>query len=97
MAGALTLAGELTIYDNVRRTGELLKSGLQQLTQKYPGVVQTARGLGMMLGVELAANIPNLPGDPTKTQSARMTNLLHAAGLEISKPGGRAIAGWLEE
>ncbi|MFO1512525.1 MAG: aspartate aminotransferase family protein [Verrucomicrobiota bacterium] len=76
---------------NARSTGEFLKSGLQQLAQKYPGVIQTVRGLGMMLGIELAANLRNLPGDPAKTQSARVTNLLHAAGLMVIPAGANVL------
>ncbi len=76
---------------NARSTGEFLKSGLQQLAQKYPGVIQTVRGLGMMVGIELAANLRNLPGDPAKTQSARVTNLLHAAGLMVIPAGANVL------
>lgn len=77
--------------DNARQTGEFLKSSLQQLAQRYPGVIQTVRGLGMMLGIELAPNLPNLPGDATKTQAIRMTNLLHAAGLMIIPAGANVL------
>jgi acetylornithine/succinyldiaminopimelate/putrescine aminotransferase len=41
-----------------------------------------------MLGLELADAIPDLPGDPGKTQAARLTNLLHAAGLLVIPAGG---------
>jgi acetylornithine/succinyldiaminopimelate/putrescine aminotransferase len=43
-----------------------------------------------MLGMELAPNIPNLPGDPGKTQAVRCANLLHAAGL-LTIPAGPQI------
>src|SRR6266850_625950 len=66
---------------NARQVGESLKAGLQGLTQKYPGVLQTVRGLGLMIGIELTPNIPNLPGDGSKSQAIRFVNLLHAAGL----------------
>lgn len=79
------------LADNARQTGEFLKSRLAQLVQKYPGVIQNVRGLGMMLGIELAANISNLPGDATKTQSIRMTNLLHAAGVMIIPAGANVL------
>jgi len=79
------------LEDNARQTGEFLKSSLQQLAQKYPGVIQTVRGLGMMLGIELAANLPHLPGDATKTQAIRMTNLLHAAGLMVIPAGASVL------
>jgi acetylornithine/N-succinyldiaminopimelate aminotransferase len=79
------------LADNARQTGEFLKSGLRQLAQQYPDVIQTVRGLGMMLGVELAGDIPNLPGDPSKTQAARVTNLLHAAGVMLIPAGANVL------
>lgn len=75
---------------NAREAGEFLKDSLRQLAQKFPGVVQTARGLGLMLGMELVPNIPNLPGDSAKAQAARFANLLHAAGL-LTIPAGTQI------
>jgi 4-aminobutyrate aminotransferase-like enzyme len=44
-----------------------------------------------MLGFELAPNIPNLPGDPNKTQSLRLANLLHAAGVLTIPAGGQIL------
>src|SRR5688572_5784897 len=75
---------------NAREVGECLKAGLQAFARKYPAVVRSARGLGMMLGMELAPEIPNLPGDSSKAQSARLANLLHAAGL-LTIPAGANI------
>ena len=79
------------LADNARNTGEFLKTGLHRLATRFPGVIQNVRGLGMMLGVELASNIPSLPGDPTKTQAARMTNQLHAAGLLVIPAGANVL------
>jgi acetylornithine aminotransferase/acetylornithine/N-succinyldiaminopimelate aminotransferase len=78
------------LADNARQIGEFLKAGLQGLAQKYPSVVRQARGLGLMLGMELAPNIPNLPGDPAKPQSIRFVNLLHAGGL-LTIPAGAQV------
>ena len=82
------------LADNARRTGDQLKAGLEQLCQKYATILGKVRGLGLMLGLELAPNIPNLPGDATKTQSARFANLLHAAGL-LTVPAGAQILRFL--
>ncbi|HWH69029.1 MAG TPA: acetylornithine transaminase, partial [Candidatus Sulfotelmatobacter sp.] len=45
------------LADNTRQVGNFLKAGVQSLAHKYPAVVQSARGLGLMLGLELAPNI----------------------------------------
>jgi 4-aminobutyrate aminotransferase-like enzyme len=82
------------LADNVRQVGDFLKRGLQQLAQKYPAMVASARGLGFMLGMELATNMPQLPGDSTKPQSVRLANLLHTAGL-LTIPAGAQILRFL--
>ncbi|MCX6928525.1 MAG: acetylornithine transaminase [Verrucomicrobia bacterium] len=79
------------LADNARQVGEYLKNGLQQLANKYPTVIQAVRGAGLMLGLELAPNIPNLPGDAGKTQAARFTLLLHAAGLLVIPTGTQVL------
>ena len=77
--------------ENARQVGQFLKNGLEQLMQEYPGIIQRVRGLGLMLGVELTPNIPNLPGDPNKTQAVRFVNLLHAAGLLVIPAGAQVL------
>ena len=76
---------------NAREVGEFLKDGLQRLARRYPNVIQTVRGLGLMLGVELARDIPGLPGDPAKTPAVRFTNLLHTAGVLVIPAGGQIV------
>ncbi len=78
------------LADNARRIGIILKSGLEQMAQKYPGVIQNVRGLGLMLGMELTPNISGLTGEGNKTQAVRFANLLHAAGL-LTIPAGAQI------
>jgi acetylornithine/succinyldiaminopimelate/putrescine aminotransferase len=70
--------------------GDYLKDGLTALADKYPFFLKGARGLGLMLGIELTPNIPHLPGDPTKTQAVRVAHLLHTAGL-LTIPAGPQI------
>jgi predicted acetylornithine/succinylornithine family transaminase len=79
------------LADNARHVGGYFKSGLEQLAQKYPGIIQNVRGLGLMMGIELVPNIPNLPGDSSKTQASRFANLLHAAGLLAIPAGGQIM------
>jgi acetylornithine/N-succinyldiaminopimelate aminotransferase len=76
---------------NARALGEFLKSGLQQLAQKYPTVLQAVRGLGLMLGIELKPEISKLPGDPGRTQAVRFANLLHAAGVLVIPAGAHIL------
>ena len=78
------------LADNARNVGEFLKSGLQQLSQKYPGVIHNVRGLGLMLGMELVPDLVKLPGDQSKAQSLRFVNQLHAAGL-LTIPAGTQV------
>jgi predicted acetylornithine/succinylornithine family transaminase len=82
------------LEENVRRVGDYLKKGLQQLSQKFPGIIHNVRGLGLMVAIELAPNIPNLPGESGKTQAVRFANLLHAAGL-LAIPAGTQILRFL--
>lgn len=92
-AVALKILGvvrEEKLADNARAIGDLLKNGVQALAQKYPRVIHEARGVGLMIGIELAENIPNLPGDNSKTQAIRFVNLLHAAGL-LTIPAGTQV------
>jgi predicted acetylornithine/succinylornithine family transaminase len=79
------------LADNARNIGERLKTGLQRLASKFPSVIQNVRGLGLMIGIELTPNISNLPGDPSKTQAVRFTNLLHAAGLMVIPAGSQIL------
>ena len=80
--------------DNARQVGAFLKHGLEELARKYPAFIQGVRGVGLMLGIELAANIPNLPGDSSKTPAIRFANLLHAAGL-LAIPAGTHVMRFL--
>ncbi len=77
------------LADNARETGARLKSGLEQLAQKYPGVIKTVRGLGLLIGFELAADIPAFRGEG-KTAAIRFINLLHAAGV-LAIPAGTHV------
>jgi acetylornithine/N-succinyldiaminopimelate aminotransferase len=79
---------------NAQRVGDHLRKGLEDLAKKHPGVVQNVRGLGLMLGMELVPNIPNLPGDSSKSQAVRFVNLLHGAGL-LSIPAGTQVLRFL--
>jgi predicted acetylornithine/succinylornithine family transaminase len=82
------------LAENARQLGDYLKAQLVQLTQKCPAVFKQVRGLGFMLGIELAPSIPQLPGDPGKTQAVRVVSLLHNAGL-LTVPAGANVLRFL--
>jgi acetylornithine aminotransferase/acetylornithine/N-succinyldiaminopimelate aminotransferase len=79
------------LEDNARKVGAFLKLGLQELARKYPGVVRNARGLALMLGMELAPDIAALASDGNKTQAVRFANRLHAAGLMVIPAGTQVL------
>ena len=74
---------------NVRTGGEHLRGGLVLLAKKYPSVVKGARGLGFMLGLELAAEIPAFKSND-KPASLQFTNRLHEAGV-LAIPAGTNV------
>jgi acetylornithine aminotransferase/acetylornithine/N-succinyldiaminopimelate aminotransferase len=78
------------LAENVRRIGEYLRSGLSNLARSHPQIVRSARGLGLMLGIELAPNIESLPGDPSRTQAVRFAQLLHSVGV-LTIPAGAQV------
>jgi len=79
------------LAENARVIGDLLKTGLDNLAAKYPRVLQSSHGLGLMLGVELAPEIPGLPGDNSKSTAVRFAMLLHTAGLLTIPAGARIL------
>jgi len=78
------------LADNAREMGEVLKTGLARLAKSYPQVIRGTRGLGLMLGLELAPDIPNLLEDPSRPQAVRFARMLHAAGL-LTIPAGSQV------
>jgi acetylornithine aminotransferase/acetylornithine/N-succinyldiaminopimelate aminotransferase len=78
------------LSDNARQIGAQLKAGLERVAQQYPRVIKTVRGLGLMLGLELTSDLPQLPGDPNKSPAVRFANLLHVAGL-LTIPAGSNV------
>ncbi|MBI3877183.1 MAG: aminotransferase class III-fold pyridoxal phosphate-dependent enzyme, partial [Verrucomicrobia bacterium] len=81
------------LVDSVRVTGEFMKSELRALAEKYPGVVKTARGVGFILGLELASDIAAFAAE-NKVPSLQMVNRLHAAGL-LTIPSGTNVIRFL--
>ncbi len=78
------------LADNVRNTGEFLKTGLQRLASKHPTVVRGARGLGFMLGLELVPDIPALKVEG-KLQSAIFVARAQEAGALVIPAGANVL------
>lgn len=80
------------LADHVRTLGDWLKGEIGRLAQKYPSVVKSARGMGFMLGIELADKnaIPAFAATD-KTASIQFVNRLHEAGV-LTIPSGAQIA-----
>ena len=78
--------------EHARKLGEWLKKELERLVKTYPQVVKRARGLGFMLGMELAEKekIPAFAsGD--KTAAMQFTNRMHQAGVLVIPAGAQVI------
>jgi acetylornithine aminotransferase/acetylornithine/N-succinyldiaminopimelate aminotransferase len=78
------------LADHARKMGEFLKSELGALAGKYPGVVSTVRGIGLMIGLELAESIPAFAASD-KAPAVQFINRLHTAGLLAIPSGSRVI------
>lgn len=74
------------LTDNARNMGEFLVEGIQQIAKNYPQFVRGVRGLGLMLGLELAPEIPALKVEG-KLQSAVLAARLQEAGLLMIPAG----------
>lgn len=79
------------LADNVRSTGDHLIRRIQALASRYPGVVKSARGMGFMLGIELAdkQGIKAFAAFD-KPASVQMCARLHEAGV-LTIPSGNQI------
>jgi acetylornithine/N-succinyldiaminopimelate aminotransferase len=74
---------------NARRLGDWIKNELETLAKKYPSVLNNVRGLGFMLGIELAEKIPAFAASE-KSAAIQFVNRLHAAGI-LTIPAGTQI------
>jgi predicted acetylornithine/succinylornithine family transaminase len=76
---------------NVRDTGEFLKAELQRVAAANPRIIKAVRGLGFILGLELAAkeSIPAFAGND-KAASLQFVNRMHDAGM-LTIPSGTQV------
>lgn len=76
---------------NAREVGAFLKDGLERIQRNHPDVVRAVRGLGMMIGFELAPR-EEIPGFAAseKPASAQFVNCLHNSGV-LTVPSGTQV------
>ena len=75
--------------EQARKLGDWMKNELERLVRMYPTVVKNARGLGFMLGLELAEKIPAFAASD-KPASIQFVNRLHEAGV-MTIPAGTHV------
>lgn len=81
------------LADNARETGAWMKAELEKLAAQFPQVIKSVRGLGFMLGIELAENIPAF-ANTGKVASLNFVNRLHEAGV-LTVPSGTHVIRFL--
>ena len=75
--------------EHARKLGAWMQGELDRLATAYPAVVTRSRGLGFMLGLELADKIPALAASD-KPAAIQFVNRLHAAGV-LTIPAGTQV------
>jgi acetylornithine aminotransferase/acetylornithine/N-succinyldiaminopimelate aminotransferase len=78
------------LADNARKLGNHIKARLEGLAAKYPRVIQSVRGLGLMIGFQLADGIPAFAGKD-KPPGLLFVNRLHEAGVMTIPSGTHVI------
>jgi acetylornithine/N-succinyldiaminopimelate aminotransferase len=86
----LSVIEQERLDENARKLGGWVKDELNRLVKTYPGVVKNARGLGFMLGLELAEKIPAFAASE-KSIAIQFVNRLHAAGVMTIPAGTHVI------
>jgi len=76
--------------ENARKLGGWTLNELQRLAKNYSTVVKNARGLGFMLGLELAEKIPAFAANE-KSAAIQFVNRLHAVGVMTIPAGTQVI------
>ena len=76
--------------EHARKLGAWMQAELERLVKTYPNVVKNARGLGFMLGLELAEKIPAFTASD-KPAAIQFVNRLHAAGVMTIPAGTHVI------
>jgi acetylornithine/N-succinyldiaminopimelate aminotransferase len=75
--------------EHARKLGEWMLKELKRLAEAYPTIIKNARGLGFLLGLELAEKIPAFAASD-KPAAVQFVNRLHAAGV-LTIPAGTHV------
>jgi acetylornithine/N-succinyldiaminopimelate aminotransferase len=86
----LSVIEQEKLDENARKLGGRMKDELERLVKTYPGVLKNARGLGFMLGLELAEKISAFAASD-KPAAVQFVNRLHAAGVMTIPAGTHVI------
>jgi acetylornithine/N-succinyldiaminopimelate aminotransferase len=78
------------LEENARNLGAYIKERLQALATRFPSVLKEIRGFGLLIGIELAENIPAFR-QSEKSPGLQFINALHQAGL-MTVPSGTHTA-----
>ena len=80
------------LADNARNTGEFLKSGLQKLATEFPQILRSIRGMGFLLGIELAEKEKITAfAESEKSAALQFVNRLHDAGATMIPSGAQVV------
>ena len=78
------------LAENVRNLGDWLMAELLKLQAEFPSVLSAVRGLGFIIGIELAEKIPAF-ANSDQVPAMQMVNRLHEAGLMTIPSGTRVF------
>ena len=78
------------LEQHARELGASIQQRLEQLQQRYPTIISNVRGVGLMLGLELAKGIPSYETSD-KTYAVQFVNALHNTGLLAIPAGANVI------
>ena len=77
------------LEENARAMGAYLLSELEAVKDRHPNLIAEVRGVGLMIGMQLAPGIEALAGSD-KAPAIQMVNRLHAAGV-MTIPAGQHV------